>query len=643
AFADQALSGAGDDTMLMFVGESRPVVTVASRSPEDATTAPTMVTVIDHDEIVRRGYQTLAELLSDQPGFFVATGGRGSVPYLRGLRDSILFLYDGVPMTTDITKEFSPLDREISLAFIKRVEIARGPGSVLWGPDAFAGVVNLVPMAGSLQPLEGTLGAQLGSDQLLGAHLSLTGGQGKWVGFFGANAVRERFSEPDYVEENGFESLDDKVDPSEYLELVGTLDYDNWLHISGRWSDFTSRGTFRDATELDVWKGEKKTPVNQLKLSASKVFGPSHYALSAYFQETDYELLDVDFERRQRNRVYNLEFLWDRRVLERGLLTLGTSWRRTDVDDALVEDGFLPQFPPIFKPRIQQEDYTNDLTSLFGQFRYKLGASEVWAGARLDDHSEYSSRVSYSLGFYRPLTEDFHFKATYGTAYRSPYAKQLFEGVDFDLESIRTASAQLTWQPDSDRLFEVTFYHSRLKDHRVENRYIDGGLSEATDRELYGLEMSGRIPLTENVSLNGNISLVDGNSDTENYESEFCFSINPGEVTCYVIAWDEPVDQGPSWLANLALQWRIGEGHTLEVGASLADRFDYSYKMGEFEGDYSQPPLVDLTYRRPGFFDDDTLTLRFTNLFDRSYRQPDIFGPVKGPPLQAVLLWERSF
>ena len=56
-------------------------------------------------------------------------------------------LYE-VITTSDVTKSLHPFDRELSLASVKRLEIVRGPGSVLWGPDAFAGIVNVVPMTG---------------------------------------------------------------------------------------------------------------------------------------------------------------------------------------------------------------------------------------------------------------------------------------------------------------------------------------------------------------------------------------------------------------------------------------------------------------------------------------------------------------
>ncbi len=281
--SEQPQTVSADDTMLMFVGEAEPVVTVASLYPEAPTIAPAIVTVVSREEILRRGYRTLAELLADQPGFFVAAGGRGSVPYLRGLRDSVLFLYDGVPMTTDVTKSFAPLDREISLLSVERVEIVRGPGSVLWGPDAFAGVVNVVPMRGR-QMTGAVVGGGAGNDELFEGHVGLGIAEGQWEGFLGFSGVQEEYHSPGYMSWDEQQELivDKDVDPSEFLELVGTLDYANWLHISGRWSDFTRRYTMRNADETLVWDGEKKTPVNLLKISANKIYGPSHYSLTGY-------------------------------------------------------------------------------------------------------------------------------------------------------------------------------------------------------------------------------------------------------------------------------------------------------------------------------------------------------------------------
>ena len=146
-------SAGRNDTLLMFVGEDLEVLSIASRRQESAWQAPAVAHVITREEIKERGIRTLSHALEMEPGFYMAKKEWGTQPYLRGIPDSVLFLYDTVPTGSDVSKSLHPLDHELSLAPIKRIEILRGPGSVLWGPDAFAGIVNMVPMTG--KDLEG--------------------------------------------------------------------------------------------------------------------------------------------------------------------------------------------------------------------------------------------------------------------------------------------------------------------------------------------------------------------------------------------------------------------------------------------------------------------------------------------------------
>lgn len=633
------------DTMLMFVGEAEPVVTVASRLPESPADAPAMVTVIGREEIDRYGYQTLAELLAGQPGFFMSAGGRGTAPYLRGLRNSVLFLYDGVPMTTDVTKNFAPLDEEISLAAIESVEIVRGPGSILWGPDAFAGVVNIIPKRGRQHPgLQAELMA--GTERTQTANITWGQEQQQWDAFLSLGGNRNRFYSPDFLEKDGDTTVSASVDPSEAAEFAGTLHYGNWLQLSGRWSEFTRRYTMRNAGGDISWAGEKETPVNLIKATATKVIGPSHYTFSGFFQELDYRVMDADVERGQNNRVSQLSLLWDRRLLSRGLFTVGASWRQNSVTDAVVQDGFLPDFlapgEKLFAPRVEQEDFVNELASLFSQFRYRWGETEWWVGGRLDDHSQYRSTESYSFGFNRFLTKNLRLKTSYGNAFRSPYSSQLFGNTAFEPESIQTVSLQLAWTPSPVYQAEMTLFQNKIRDHRVEDPY--GGLSLPAEREYHGMEVSASKFLSRSLVMNSGISLV-ASSGEETFESLLYSIVRPdgSEISVYD-QWDEPLDQGPGWQVNLGLNWQIGGGHNLMLNGRTGGRVDFSYDKSALEGSYASPVLLDLTYRCPGFLPNrDTFTLKITNLLDQDYLLPDIYGSTEGPPLKALLGWQVGF
>ena len=67
------------DTSLLFVGEDISMLTIASRRAESPENAPAIAGVITSAEIEKKGYKTLAEILSDLPGFYISPDQSGSV------------------------------------------------------------------------------------------------------------------------------------------------------------------------------------------------------------------------------------------------------------------------------------------------------------------------------------------------------------------------------------------------------------------------------------------------------------------------------------------------------------------------------------------------------------------------------------
>ncbi|KAA6459065.1 hypothetical protein DYQ86_17440 [Acidobacteria bacterium AB60] len=125
-------------------------LSTASRHLEDPRKAPTPVTVITREEIARYGWRTLGDILRSVTGFYTAYDRTYTYAGVRGFLQSgdynarILLLIDG-HRTNDniydsalIGTEF-PLDVDL----IDRVEVARGPGSSLFGTNAELAVVNV--------------------------------------------------------------------------------------------------------------------------------------------------------------------------------------------------------------------------------------------------------------------------------------------------------------------------------------------------------------------------------------------------------------------------------------------------------------------------------------------------------------------
>ena len=117
-------------------------VTVASRS---AGTGVRSEEVITREDIARRPGRNLADILDDALG--VEIMGRSPAQADIAMRGSsttqVLILVDGVRVN-DPQTEHANLDLAVPLDDVERIEILRGAGSTLYGPDAAGGVVNII-------------------------------------------------------------------------------------------------------------------------------------------------------------------------------------------------------------------------------------------------------------------------------------------------------------------------------------------------------------------------------------------------------------------------------------------------------------------------------------------------------------------
>lgn len=127
-----------------------------------------MATVITAEDIATMGAVDLDEVLETVPGLHVSRDPIAYAPIyvFRGVysqnNPQVLVLQNGVPMTTAFLSNKGGVWGGYPLDHIARIEIIRGPGSALYGADAYAGVINIVTKSAEDNP--GTqLGARRGS------------------------------------------------------------------------------------------------------------------------------------------------------------------------------------------------------------------------------------------------------------------------------------------------------------------------------------------------------------------------------------------------------------------------------------------------------------------------------------------------
>ncbi|RKH59664.1 TonB-dependent receptor plug domain-containing protein [Corallococcus aberystwythensis] len=138
-------------------------VVTGSRTQERLRETPVATEVITRAEIVASGARDASELLNARPGFVVQQGFSGAGLSMQGLApEYVLVLVDGERVTGKVDGNVD-LSR-LSLEDIEQVEIVKGPGSVLYGSDAVAGVVNFITrraqrtLGADLRAAYGTLG-----------------------------------------------------------------------------------------------------------------------------------------------------------------------------------------------------------------------------------------------------------------------------------------------------------------------------------------------------------------------------------------------------------------------------------------------------------------------------------------------------
>src|SRR5216117_3603756 len=129
-------------------------VTGASRREQPTAEAPSSVTIITADEVKKYGYRTLADILQSARGVYVTYDRNYSFVGVRGFNrgdfnSRILILIDGHRINNNLSDGgFIGTEFILDADLIDKVEIISGPGSVLYGDNAFFGVINVITRKG---------------------------------------------------------------------------------------------------------------------------------------------------------------------------------------------------------------------------------------------------------------------------------------------------------------------------------------------------------------------------------------------------------------------------------------------------------------------------------------------------------------
>lgn len=402
--------------------ELKEVVVTATRVPTAEREIGSSMTVITEEEIKAKGYTTVRDVLKGTLGLdVVSPGGPGAQTsvFLRGANSyHTLVLIDGMeamdPSGTQRLFNFANL----TVNNIERIEIVRGPQSVLYGADAMGGVINIITRRGKKEPYV-YLGAEGGSYSTA-RQFAGVGAANEWADFsFDFSHIRTE----------GVSAADTGL---------GNSENDPWENytVSSRlgitptdWLDMGVSFRFHDGmTELDyvyesVFPWTLHTDPPDYHVDKQEVFVRPYarvtlfdglweqtFAYGFTTHQTDYEDHPYGGDSKYDGEKHEVSWQHNLYLHKTNTLTLGFEYEQEAMESTYLDHQFA------------------DTYSLFAQDQIKLfDISYTTLGVRWDHHKEFGDATTFRL------TQAFVFdkigttvKGSVGTGFRAPSLYELY-------------------------------------------------------------------------------------------------------------------------------------------------------------------------------------------------------------------------
>jgi len=179
-------------------------ISSATKSVESVTDIPSSIVIISRQTIQEQGWQTLEEILSNVPGMYMINdylwfgtdnfGVRGF--FSTGSFNTMVILVNGVTQKEDWYNSFPLTKINVPVEAIDRIEVIRGPMSVVYGNSAFLGAINIVTDKNT----GGGVKASIGDNGNYRTYARINGGSNKIfytfnASIYGSNGINRPYSE----------------------------------------------------------------------------------------------------------------------------------------------------------------------------------------------------------------------------------------------------------------------------------------------------------------------------------------------------------------------------------------------------------------------------------------------------------------
>jgi vitamin B12 transporter len=415
--------------------KEKDVVVTASRLDEPSRDVASDVTVIPASDISNAQQRMLSTALREVPALDVnQSGGLGGLTsvFIRGANSGqTLVLIDGVivndPISADRGFDFANLTTDN----IDRVEVLRGPQSVLYGSDAIGGVINVITRRGQGDP-HATFTLEGGSFATYRGSAAVSGGSGMVNYSFGAShaqsaGISSAASDLGNTERDGYRN-------DTFSGRIGVTPAP-WFDV-----DVMARGTQSRADEDNGGGAGMDDPNRVLsvdqylfRVAPRTMLFDGFWEQTLAFSVTSYDTHDDNPPDGQTGGAYSFSVFRSRlvvldwqntlRIQDSQALVVGLTFRQENGESSTAS------FDPVFGPFVSVlGDQSAWIRSAYGEYRIHLwDRLTASAGARVDDHKEFGTHGTYRGTAAYVLEEtDTKLRSTIGTGFKAPSLFELY-------------------------------------------------------------------------------------------------------------------------------------------------------------------------------------------------------------------------
>ena len=462
-------------------------VITASKFPQKLAGAPGIISVVTKDELHRFGAITLGEILERVAGLQRASAyftdrslvaARGDQTKIDG--GHILILINGRP-TREILEGglISDLLESFPISILERIEIVRGPGSVLYGSNAFSAVINLITQKAEETSLE--ISGWGGPEGTAASSAAITVKRGE----LGITAAGQFHQTPTW--HVPYRS------PFYSVQTIAVPDRGSGAYLSATYKGLSFMSLFTDWNSASFVRGNAGLP--KWKRGFGNVgysFSPASRWNSTFdltYTRNIFDIAEFPFIHRD---SYEALAEWSNLVKITGndQITLGALYSRSEGTE--LYQGIDPAFPV--------SDSHRPGEAFYAQLEHAIGSRlSLIGGFQANKIGKLDLNVVPRFGVVWPVTSGLSVKALYSGAFRAPSLNEtrinhpgLAGDPNLKPEKVATVDLGLSYQKKGVQA-SVNYFHSKHTDNIIEDtstpQWKYRNLGEAT---FQGAEFEGK-------------------------------------------------------------------------------------------------------------------------------------------------------